>query len=179
MTPGFALFLAGIGAALLIGAVAVYRARWCIASACVAVLWAMTLTRMFKVGLPVDLAFVAWSALWVAVGGLVVRAAIGARERAMAVAGGLCVVSGLSYGAAWLAGANAVLWALQMVVADLAVTAALVCLAMGAAGGSGHRVSEGQRAYAAVPGMGDIRGRQVAGRPADMAAPSRRKEGPR
>jgi hypothetical protein len=179
MSPGFALFVAGIGAALLVGAVAVYRARWCIASACVAVLWAITLTRLFKAGLPTDLAFVAWAALWVAVGGFVLRRGIAAGERAMAVAGGFCVVSGLSYGAAWLAGASAAFLAPPMMVADLAVVAALACLAMGAAGGSGHRVSAGQRVHALVSRVGGIRGRQVAGRPADMAAPSRRKEGSR
>lgn len=177
MSPGFALFLVGIGAALLVGAVAVYRGRWCIASACLGLIWAIVLTRIFKAGLPVDLAFVAWAALWVSAGGWIMRRAMAAGERHMAVAGGLCVVSGLSYGAAWLAGANAVLWALPMMAADLAVIAALACLAMGAAGGTRDRVSARQRAHAGLPGVGGLRGRQGAARSVEMAAPARRQEG--
>jgi len=174
MTPGQALLVAGIAAALLIGAVAVYRGRWGVASACVVIVWAVVLTRVFKVGLPADLHFAAWSALWVSAGGWVMRQGMRDESRAVALAGGLCAVSGLAYALAWLWASPTVAGAPAMVLADLAVIAALGALFGGAAGGSRHRVSEADRHGAAVPGVVRIRGREVAGGVAGMVAPSAR-----
>jgi hypothetical protein len=162
MTPGQIITAGEIAAGLLIGAVAVYRGRGGVASACIALIWAVALTRAFKYGLPPDLHFAAWTALWVAVGGWVMRGGMRDESRPVAVSGGLCVASGLAYALAWLAASPTVIWAPPMVLADLSVIAALGALLWGAAGGSRDRISEAKRSGSALPGVVCLRGRSVA-----------------
>ena len=175
MTPGQAMLAAGIAAALLIGAAAVYRGQWPVAFACVAVAWAICLTRVFKYGLPDDLQFAAWAALWVAVGGAVIRRGISAESRPVAIAGGLCVASGIAYAGAWVWSSPTVFGTPAMAAADLFVIAALGALVWGATGGRRNRVPAGQWVHSSVSGMVHIRGRDILGR-ADSVAEAKARE---
>jgi hypothetical protein len=177
MTPGQALLAIGIAAAMGVGAVAAYRGRWGIAQACLALVWAMVLTRVFKHGLPADLQPVAWAALWIAAGGWVMRAGMRDEARPVAVAGGFCIVSGFAYALAWVMAAETVILSPAMFAADMAVVAALVALAWGATGGSRDRSPSRKRPAAVVPALVPVRRGAQPDRVVDMAAGSASREG--
>jgi hypothetical protein len=176
VTPGQIITGAQVAAALAVAVWAAYRGRWPVATACLALIWAVGLTRLFKAALPPDVAFVAWAALWVSVGIYLIRTGIAEQARAVAIGGGLCIGSGLMDAVGWLLAAKAALWSPPVLSADLLVFAALSALLWGASGGTRDRLPEGKRVAALAPGVGGIRGREVAGRSADMAAPQRREK---
>jgi hypothetical protein len=161
MTPGQTITLVQVSVAVLIAGLAAYRDRWAAARACIALIWALALTRVFKAALPPDVAFIAWSALWVSVGGWIIRLGMMAEDRASALAGGAAVLSGLFDGAAWLVGSATALWSPVVMGADLCVAAALAALLWSAAGGKPARIPEAKLRPAAVPAAVRARGRQV------------------
>ena len=175
MTPGQIITALQVTVAILIAGVAAYRDRWAAARACLALIWALAITRVFKATLPPDVAFIAWAALWVSVGGWIVRLGMMAEDRGAALAGGAAILSGLLDALAWLWGSAPAIWSPVVMGADLCVAAALAALLWSAAGGKPARLSEGRGRLALAPGVVRVRGRQDAGRVVRMAAQEARK----
>ena len=179
MTPGQVITAGEITAAVVIAGIAAWRWRWAVAEAALAILLAVALMRLFKAGLPPDLCFVAWAALWTATGAWVVGRAIAASNRAAGAAGGFCIISGLIDGASWLVQPATTLWSVPVMVADLSLFAALAALFWGACGGRGNRILAGQRPFAVVSDVVRLGRRARTGAVGKMDAPEGRQESTR
>jgi hypothetical protein len=160
MTPGQIITAMQVLAAIVVAGFAAHNYLFSIARAALALIVALAITRIFKSGLPPDMAFVAWSALWVAVGGWIARQGMASKDSKVAIAGGIAILSGFADAAAWYFSAAASLWSPIVMTADILVAMALAVLFWGAVGGGPNRNYQGKRHSLGVPGMVLIRGVQ-------------------
>jgi hypothetical protein len=106
---------------------------------------AVSVTRVLKAGLPPDVAFVAWAALWVSVGGWILNAGMFLRSKPVAVCGGLAIATAFFDALSWVTASRPVLWSPPVMLADCLVFAAIGVLLWRSGGGGTVRVVERER----------------------------------
>lgn len=164
MTPGQTITLIELVVCAAIAVLAWARGRRDVLAAAIFCLCAVLMMRVFKATMPDELHFAAWGALWVTIGGWLIRASIfAAGSLPVALAGGAFVASGLCYAVADWHGSETVFLAPIMVVADGAIFVGLSLLLMGATNGKrGKSLGRRDRVARALVGAHRRRGAGVA-----------------
>lgn len=158
MTPGQIITAAQVAFAAVVVFFAWRRRDDGVALAALALIAAVSATRLTKAGLPPDVAYVAWAALWVTIGGWILNAGIFLRSKPVAICGGLAIATAFLDAVSWLTAARPVLWSPPVMLADCLVFAAIgVLLWRSGRGGTGRlvkrkRLSGGVRGVVAVAG---------------------------
>lgn len=161
MTPGLAIALFGAAVCAAIWWLALLRGRRDAAAAALWVIAGLGLARLIKIGAPPDAHLIALGAIWVAVGGIVLRRGLRVAEVPCAGAGGLLIASGLCYAVADAVGAAMAIWSPVMMAADFLGFLAVGALLWGASGGK--RVGTDHRVARAFLGANRRRGGLLAG----------------
>lgn len=153
MTPGQIITAAQIAFAGAVLALAFRRRDEDVMFAALGLIAAISVTRLLKAGLPPDVAFVAWGALWVTVGGWIVTGGIGAGSKPVALAGGLAISTAFLDALSWITQARAVLWSPPVMLADCLVFAAIAALLWRSGGGGTRRMATRERFPRRVRGV--------------------------
>lgn len=163
MTPGQIITAAQIALAAVVLALAWRRRDQDVAFAALGLIAAVSVTRLLKAGLPPDVAFVAWGALWVTVGGWILNAGIFLRLKPVAVSGGLAIGTAFFDALSWIADARPVLWSPPVMLADCLVFAAIGVLLWRPSHGGAVRMDARERASGRLRRVVLVAGRRRSG----------------
>ena len=163
MTPGQIITAAQISLAAVVLFFAWRRQDQDAAFAALGLIAAVSVTRVLKAGLPPDVAFVAWAALWVTIGGWILNAGIFLRSKPVAICGGLAIATAFLDALSWMTAARPVLWSPPVMLADCLVFAAIGVLLWRSGGGGTGRLAEGKRLSGGLRGVVAVAGRRRSG----------------